>query len=92
MRRMVGYGSRSHDQRRALKTCGTRQASARVGVSPWQKRPVSGLAASSRSRAVHPSEIQRSYQRCRVGRSKPYSVQQRILHALIVQWLDVAGD
>ena len=45
----VGTWSSRQSMRWALKICGTSTQSARLGVSPWQKRPVAALPASWRS-------------------------------------------
>ena len=61
MRRICGNASSGVSKRRALAICGIRQQSARVGVSPWQKAPVSKLLASSVSSAVKPKVTQCRY-------------------------------
>ena len=75
MRVSVGYGERSMSTRRALASCGTRQTSASVGVSPWQKRPVAGSRASCGSSASRPTSIQYLYQRPSAPRSHAHRVQ-----------------
>ncbi len=55
IRAMMGMEDRSQSSRRALNICGTRQASASVGASPWQYAPVSGDSANMRSSASRPA-------------------------------------
>ncbi len=54
MRVSVGYGARSSSTRRALASCGTRQTSASVGASPWQKRPVARSRGEPRLERLEP--------------------------------------
>ena len=58
MRSSVGYGEKSNSTRRAFASCGTRQMSASVGASPWQKCPVCGSRESRASSASNPTSIQ----------------------------------
>ena len=88
----VGYGVRSMSTRRALASCGTRQMSASVGASPWQKRPVRRVARQrllERFEAdVDPVRVPRVLLRL----VHAHRVQEVAQHAQVVDRMDVAGD
>ena len=85
-------GERSSSTRRALASCGTRQMSASVGASPWQKAPVAVVARELRLQRLEAdvAPVPVPAVLLRLGRAERAG--QVVQHAQVVERMDVAGD
>ena len=92
MRVSVGNGVTSIAMRRALASCGTRQISASVGASPWQKAPGRRVAREARFERFQPDVDPVLVPRVLLFVGRAERVLEVLEDAQVVERVDVAGD
>ena len=88
----VGNAARSTSKRRALASCGTRQTSASVGVSPWQKRPVAGSRGEAGLDRLEADVAPVAVPAVLLRRRHAQRAGQVVQHPQVVERVDLAGD